>query len=79
VRAAFEATSDQFGGLDVLVDNAGIITESRVEDMPVSLLDRMLAVTPRRHVTAPGPCASRCGKPASARRNNPTTLELGSS
>jgi 3-oxoacyl-[acyl-carrier protein] reductase len=47
VRAAFDATYARFGGLDVLVNNAGIITESRVEDMSVALLDQMLAVNLR--------------------------------
>jgi 3-oxoacyl-[acyl-carrier protein] reductase len=47
VQAAFETTMNAFGGLDVLVNNAGIITESRVEDMPVTLLDQMLAVNLR--------------------------------
>jgi 3-oxoacyl-[acyl-carrier protein] reductase len=47
VRAAFDATHARFGGLDVLVNNAGIITESRVEDMSVALLEQMLAVNLR--------------------------------
>ena len=47
VEAAFAQVESTFGRVDVLVNNAGIDTNSRVIDMPISLWDEMMAINLR--------------------------------
>ena len=47
VRAMAEQALARFGRVDVLVNNAGIFTESLLEDMPVADWDRVLATNLR--------------------------------
>ena len=47
VREAIDATVQAFGGLDVVVNNAGAIRLAGTEDTPVRLFDRMMAVNVR--------------------------------
>src|SRR5919197_4771475 len=44
VTAAFDRVARELGLVDVLVNNAGIDTTSRVIDMPTSMWDEMLRV-----------------------------------
>lgn len=41
-RRLVQAALDEFGCVDVLVNNAGVLTQSRVEDMPVEMWDEMI-------------------------------------
>lgn len=47
VTAAIAAADAVLGGIDVLVNNAGIDTTSRLIDMPVAMWDEMMAVNLR--------------------------------
>ncbi len=47
VTAAIAAADAALGGIDVLVNNAGIDTTSRLIDMPVAMWDEMMAVNLR--------------------------------
>lgn len=44
LRAAFPAIAERWGGLDLLVNNAGMSRAARIEDITEQLLDEMLAV-----------------------------------
>jgi 3-oxoacyl-[acyl-carrier protein] reductase len=44
VQAMFDEAREALGAIDVLVNNAGILTEQRVEAMPTALWDQMIAV-----------------------------------
>lgn len=47
VRAAVAATIEAFGGLDVLVNNAGILIPGVVDQYPIDDFDKMIAVNVR--------------------------------
>ena len=47
VHRMFAETAGQLGTVDLLVNNAGILTERRVADMPTELFDEMIAVNLR--------------------------------
>ncbi|WP_440767137.1 SDR family NAD(P)-dependent oxidoreductase [Natronorubrum sp. DTA7] len=44
VESMIEAVESAFGTIDVLVNNAGILTQSRLEEMPVDMWDETIAV-----------------------------------
>jgi 3-oxoacyl-[acyl-carrier protein] reductase len=44
VRALFDATEKAFGGVDVLVNNAGIMTTAKFDDESDEAFDRMIAI-----------------------------------
>jgi 3-oxoacyl-[acyl-carrier protein] reductase len=59
VTRMFAEAAEQFGTVDVLVNNAGILTECRVADMSTALFDEMIAVNLRSvflccHAALPG-------------------------
>jgi 3-oxoacyl-[acyl-carrier protein] reductase len=47
VNRLMATAQTELGGVDVLVNNAGILTETRVLDMPTALFDDMIAVNLR--------------------------------
>jgi 3-oxoacyl-[acyl-carrier protein] reductase len=47
VRRMVQAALDEFGKIDVLVNNAGIFDQSSLVDMPVGMWDRMIEVNLR--------------------------------
>lgn len=47
VRALFDSTVREFGGIDVLVNNAGVAVEARIEDTAVADWERVMAVNAR--------------------------------
>ena len=67
VTAAFDRVARELGLVDVLVNNAGIDTTSRVIDMPTSMWDEMLRVNLRSvflctRAALPGMIASKRGR-----------------
>lgn len=44
VRSMIETYEDQWGTVDVLVNNAGILTQSKLSEMPVEIWDETMAV-----------------------------------
>jgi 3-oxoacyl-[acyl-carrier protein] reductase len=47
VERMFGEARDALGAIDVVVNNAGILTESHVKDMPTSMFDEMISVNLR--------------------------------
>jgi len=47
VQRAVDATAERFGGLDILINNAGVLALGSVEDLPLAEFDRTLAVNVR--------------------------------
>lgn len=47
VERMFGEARDALGAVDVVVNNAGILTESHVKDMPTSMFDEMISVNLR--------------------------------
>lgn len=67
VTAAIAAADAALGGIDVIVNNAGIDTTSRVVDMPTEMWDEMIAVNLRSvflctRAVLPGMIARRWGR-----------------
>lgn len=44
VQELVDRTLEEFGQIDILVNNADIITQSRLENMPIEMWDEMIAV-----------------------------------
>ncbi|MER9774203.1 SDR family oxidoreductase [Mesorhizobium sp. M0220] len=64
VLAMFEAVEDRFGGLDALVNNAGVVDSlSRVDEMSFARLERMMRI----NVIGPMLCAREAVKRMSTR------------
>ena len=47
VKAAVEATVKEFGGIDILINNASAIYQKSVEDTPVKLFDLAMTINTR--------------------------------
>jgi 3-oxoacyl-[acyl-carrier protein] reductase len=47
VERMFDEARDALGAVDVVVNNAGILTESHVKDMPTSMFDEMISINLR--------------------------------
>jgi 3-oxoacyl-[acyl-carrier protein] reductase len=66
-RSAVEKAASALGGIDVLVNNAGIMSYSPIETMPVEMWDEMMAVNVRSaflcsRLVIPGMKAERWGR-----------------
>jgi NAD(P)-dependent dehydrogenase (short-subunit alcohol dehydrogenase family) len=69
VRALFDAAEAAFGGVDVLVNSAGIMTLAAIVDMEDAAFDRLIAVnlkgTFNRCAKVPDACATAAGSSTS--------------
>src|SRR6202165_4940300 len=63
LRAAISETDDRFGGLEVLVNNAGTSHIAPIEDFPPEEYDRLLAVNVRGIFVAIQAAVPRLGAP----------------
>ncbi len=73
IAAAFARVEQAFGGLDLLVNNAGMGYRARVEDLEPELLSRLLAT----NVSAVLLCL-RAGLPLLRRGNRPVVVNVSS-
>lgn len=60
IPGAIQQTLDHFGGIDVLVNNAGIMFERSVADIQVEEWDRMMALNLRAPISWYRPCYHTC-------------------
>ncbi|WP_299232928.1 SDR family NAD(P)-dependent oxidoreductase [Natronomonas sp.] len=73
VEAAIESTVDRFGGLDVLVNNAGIYYQNRAHETPTEEYDEILDVNLRGVFLS-----SKAAVPALKRSDNGKIINLAS-
>jgi 3-oxoacyl-[acyl-carrier protein] reductase len=74
VACMAETVLDRFGRIDVLVCNAGILTQSHLADMPVAMWDEMIRTNLRSaflcaRAVLPGMLAQKAAASSISRRN----------
>lgn len=74
VRQLFESVTEEFGGVDVLVNNAGLFPFSTVETMPLAMWEQVFATNGRGMFL----CA-RSAIPIMRRRGGGKIINIGSS
>ena len=67
VRLAVTKTVERFGGLDILINNAGVIAIARIEQFTMEAFEKLIAVNVRSTPASPTTASMRCATWCAAR------------